>query len=138
MIKPNRFIRTILGFVLLIGFGYPLFSVLSQVCITSPQSECILMWGVTLSAIIGGFIGTEMWFQKKIREGKPTKDKEDESLDLVTWGLLRSTLQAIGFIILSALPIIVVGSISVAGFGVLCGLSLSIITRGLTNRFPPA
>ncbi len=137
MYKPNRFIRTLLGFIPLIGFGFFLSLPLKQTCTAAIQSECFVLSGVTLAAITGGFIGTEMWFRKKIREGNPIQDEDDGTLDLATWSLLRSIFQAIGFILLAALPIIVIGAIGITIFGAGFGLSLSIITRGITNRFPP-
>ncbi len=139
MIKLNRFVRTLFGFILLTFFGFYLYLALNldQSCTTSLQPECLIQWGVTLAAITGGFLGTETWFKKKIREDNSIKNEDDESLDLVTWSLLRSTLQAVGLIVLSVLPLIIAGAIAITILGVGFGFSLSIITRGLTNRLPP-
>lgn len=136
----RRILASVIGFIGLIIFGWPGNVVLGKFCTGSLQPECLMMSGVTIIAIVAGFLILEILM---IRRMKRTKAKmqdmhhQGEEASSVNWLVIRPIAQVILISVLAGLSIIIQGAFVLTVCGIGFGFFLAGLLRAITDRLPP-
>ncbi len=141
----ERYTKIILSAFLAIFTGVGMVYGLSDKCEVMSQNNCWAVWGLAISAIIGGVILTESfvvyrirYYEEHIKISSETKVETNAKQQLsgrYVW--LRSVVRLSLATLLLSLPVIVQGTFVAAVGGLIVGFSLVFFMRSILDRLPP-
>ncbi len=110
-------------------------------CAALSQGECRFLQGTAIASIVGGALLVEVFIARKkargewrVREQNLRSDGPALSSSQV-W--FRSIARVILASLLASLPLIVKGALGLTLFGIIIGMCLDGLVRGIVNRLPP-
>jgi hypothetical protein len=137
----DRYARTIASAILVTLMGAGIVVGLSNKCETLAQNDCLTVWGLAVSAIMGGIILAEAIviyrlnrYEQQIATASETEAKRQLPGRYV-W--LRSIIRLSLATLLLGLPIIIQSAFAATGAGLLIGFGLDFFVRGIFDRLPP-
>jgi hypothetical protein len=142
--QRRRFSAIVVFTILTVFFGGMAIFWLNDNCPDLSPGNCQFMWGVLVVCVLVGFLLVEILLARKKAQGKwqvqlPQEQHFDENEPpLSGWYIwLRSIVWFTLAGLLGGLPLFIQGSFAVTVTGILTGVFLAGLIRGITNRLPP-
>lgn len=137
----RRVFLIVFGIGLTTIFGWLIIDTLNRdYCTNLPQAECYILWVTAIASVLGGTLLAEMWMgrPKVYKKSEPlAQGIQNDGKTLIDWRVwFRPVAWVTLVIVLSGLPLIAKGAFGVTVFGILAGLSLAFVIRGVMNRLP--
>ena len=141
MVKHRRLI-VVLGSIGLGAFvSWLMVDALHKNCANLPRVECRFLWGTAIASIVGGALLLEILIARKKARGEWRVREQDLHSDgpalssSQVW--FRSIARVVLASLLAGLPLIIKGGFALTVFGILTGISIDFLVRGIMNWMPP-
>ena len=138
--KGRRLFVIVMATILVIVFGGATISWLYDNCSRLSSRSCYLMWGATFIITLGGvWIAETLLRRKDKQEQRKTKvqDSQEYKTDSNWYVWFRPIAWVTLSSLLAGLPLLVQGAYIVTVGGIITGMALTGLRRGLMNRLPP-
>ena len=110
-------------------------------CAALSQTECRFLQGTAIASIVGGALLVEVFIARKKARGEWRVREQDLHSDgpalssSQVW--FRSIARVVLASLLAGLPLIIKGGFALTVFGILTGISIDFLVRGIMNWMPP-
>jgi hypothetical protein len=130
--KSKRLAVITIGSMLMILFSGIIFLELTQDCVAVSETECRLLWGITIVSVIGSALLLETLIRRKraiSSKGKTLSSLSNPASQYIIYIVI--------FGLLITAPLIMRGAVVLTFCGALAGLGLDFFVRGVLNWLPP-
>lgn len=139
--KLRRLIAGVLTTILVAFCGWLMVGTLKHDCAALSQTECRFLQGTAIASIVGGALLVEVFIARKKARGEWRVREQDLRSDRPALSSSQVWFRSIARVVLASLlaglPLIAKGALGLTLFGIITGMCLDGLVRGIVNQLPP-